>query len=1110
MAEYTKEQVEDLTRALERGAERQIATRSSAVKGVAAERDLLSSAESARNLLVKAVKGEKEMLNTVFGERDCEKIGRLRHVLDTVELSDMHAKDQRWGHLKEIVEIIETVLKDLGTFKPWVPPSVKPPERIAYKGLRRRLSPGRRVNLKPEFAGGEGGVTFEVEPPLPAALELSPTTGAITGALQPGQLVDETTYVVTARNDAGEASVELVFGVKETPPQKVTYPSVKAELLAGEKVRWEPSVEGGFPTSWSVEPALPAGLVLDPATGVIQGAGTEGEESVAYKVAAANSGGQALASLEFGVRAAAPRPPAYPCPEEGGVYPLGGSLELVPEATLGCTFSISPQLPAGLRIDAETGVISGEPSEVAEMAVYEVTVRNAGGEAKATINFEIKQFSPSSLSYPEVVESLFTGYDVTLTPEVAGGPISWTVEPELPAGLSLDPSTGIISGAPSEVVPSGTWTVSASNAAGETSCELKFSVDLAPPSRLSFPTLEKDIAFLVPMTAVEPSVKGQVDEYSVSPELPAGIVLDAKTGVISGEPSQVAEEATYTVTASNTSGSTSSTLTFAVKRRPPSSLKYPTIEESLSIGENVEFQPEVVGIVEKFSVAPDLPRGLRLHASKGTITGSPTAEAAEATYVITASNEAGEISEEATFAVVLPPPGDLSYPMARPEYAVGDSLLVEPQLEPSFGCTFTVDPALPEGFELDPKTGVISGEPVAVAEECTYNVTAQNSSGSTVAELIFEVVETLGSDQVAGSINKDFAAKIEAVEDLAELLPEPSKSMQFGDWMIWMVHRAYLNDPTLSDFNFNNMHMPEPHIEGRIAPKLVKAMETNTYIQCLSLVNSNLMKAQGLELAVSLRNNKSLRTLNLESNNLDSQAVREIVEGIRANSSCRLEHLRVSPQKQVGSFFGRPVEEAIGLMMEKNESITKLGFECNDAHWRNIIDRALLRNNDFARKRRRRSTLSPEEHVAAEEKSLRRLVLQEAPSVPVSEIFHQDTNPNNPVFRRFVSEQKRIPTMSQLQNFAKNSGNALKYSTVAPLIKECRSRLLEAAVNKQVKVADIFEVDLSGDMRSWSEQNGNWSLDIWASDGKRYAYKTNTEPAFLISDAWAEWLQDGS
>merc|ERR1719203_2658280 len=102
--------------------------------------------------------------------------------------------------------------------------------------------------------------------------------------------------------------------------------------------------------------------------------------------------------------------------------------------------------------------------------------------------------------------------------------------------------------------------------------------------------------------------------------------------------------------------------------------------------------------------------------------------------------------------------------------------------------------------------------------------------------------------------------------------------------MIWIVHRAYLNDPQLAVINFNNIHMPPPHVELRIAPKLMKALKTNTHVQELSLVNSNLQKESGPDLGAALSENKTLKTLNLESNWLESGAIRAISEGIAENS----------------------------------------------------------------------------------------------------------------------------------------------------------------------------------------------------------------------------------
>jgi len=468
---------------------------------------------------------------------------------------------------------------------------------------------------------------------------------------------------------------------------------------------------------------------------------------------------------------------------------------------------------------------------------------------------------------------------------------------------------------------------------------------------------------------------------------------------------------------------------------------------------------------------------------------------------VTASNDAGSTSTSVSFAIVVPPPAELSYPGCLDSYCVEAPATIDPELE---GCkmlaVFSVEPSLPEGFTLDTSTGLIAGYPAVVTEETTYTVTVTNPSGSSKAEIRFEVVKPVLVEDLVFSA---FAEQIEAITDIAEILPEPSKVKQFGDWMIWMVHRAHLDDPSLTEINFNNVSMPPPHIEERIAPKLVKAMATNTHIVQLSLANSNLMKPQGHQLAASLQQNKTIRIVNVECNFLDSAAVKEIAEKLSENPETKLQNLHVAHQKQVGRFFGRPVEEMFGQLMEKNMTIIKLGMELNDAHWRNTIDRFLLRNNDLDR-RRRKSNIDVEEEVVYEDKTLSRLVLKLPPSKSVTEVFAKASE-HIGVFLSFVAAHKELPTGTQLQAAAKNKGTPLKYSQVAPLIKECRGFMLDGAVNTNVTVADDFQVDTEGVMKKWSETNGNWNLDI-AVGNKRYAYKSSKEPAFRVSDEWAAWL----
>src|SRR4051812_26732577 len=72
----------------------------------------------------------------------------------------------------------------------------------------------------------------------------------------------------------------------------------------------------------------------------------------------------------------------------------------------------------------------------------------------------IRPHSPTGLSYDEEVAVYTTGVAVLNTPATTGGPIeSYSIAPKLPAGLSLDASTGVISGIPVQVSPTTSYHV---------------------------------------------------------------------------------------------------------------------------------------------------------------------------------------------------------------------------------------------------------------------------------------------------------------------------------------------------------------------------------------------------------------------------------------------------------------------------------------------------------------------------------------------------------------------------------------------------------------------------------------------------------------------------
>jgi putative Ig domain-containing protein len=171
--------------------------------------------------------------------------------------------------------------------------------------------------------------------------------------------------------------------------------------------------------------------------------------------------------------------------------------------------------------------------------------------------------SPPALSYngsqpfPAVV-----GEAIALTPSVSRSIDRYVVSPELPSGLVLNSLTGVISGTPTQASVPATFAITATYRSGHSTFLLVLSVT-EPPSHLSYPSPAKGTvgAALTPLT---PRIAGTVEHYSVTPSLPAGVVLDSTSGLIAGTPSVARKLAPYTITASSQAGNTSFIFLLAV------------------------------------------------------------------------------------------------------------------------------------------------------------------------------------------------------------------------------------------------------------------------------------------------------------------------------------------------------------------------------------------------------------------------------------------------------------------------------------------------------------------------------------------------------------------
>lgn len=84
--------------------------------------------------------------------------------------------------------------------------------------------------------------------------------------------------------------------------------------------------------------------------------------------------------------------------------------------------------------------------------------------------------APSALSYTSPVSVVEDALITPLSPTVTGTVASYSVSPALPAGLSLNTTTGVISGTPTTVQDATNYTVTATNIGGSTTAVVSIAI----------------------------------------------------------------------------------------------------------------------------------------------------------------------------------------------------------------------------------------------------------------------------------------------------------------------------------------------------------------------------------------------------------------------------------------------------------------------------------------------------------------------------------------------------------------------------------------------------------------------------------------------------------
>ncbi len=406
---------------------------------------------------------------------------------------------------------------------------------------------------------------------LPQGLAIDPSSGLITGTIALGAAnIGYASPTVTVTDGTSSATVGFMWFV---------HSAITVFAFPDEKTAEGATVSVGVNASDATSGAilvyaiagLPQGLAIDPATGVISGTVALGAANLgSYSPVVTVSDGVSAVTKDLNwtvTSAITITPIANQTSNEGATVSLTVAAT---DATTGATVTFAAAgLPQGLSIDSSSGVISGTVAlGAANLGPYSVTILVSDGTSSSTLN--VGWTVNSAISITAVAaqtnnEGDTVSLSISATDATYGATVSYSAA-GLPEGLSINPSTGVISGTiawgAANLTSTFTPIVTVSDGTSANMVSIAWTVN----SAITVSALANQVNTAGDTVSLSVSASdlhtGATVSYASS-NLPPGLSMNASSGVISGTiGSGVSDGSSYSVTVTVGDGTSSAKTSF--------------------------------------------------------------------------------------------------------------------------------------------------------------------------------------------------------------------------------------------------------------------------------------------------------------------------------------------------------------------------------------------------------------------------------------------------------------------------------------------------------------------------------------------------------------------